>query len=301
LVVDGSSLEFLIEELISLGATDVAIPSESIAARFVDNVPKVLKKRIAVVDVKKVELERRAIFEPLAEEFDLKVDGVALTCHRTFEPKELHDALATVYFELETFLLGLEHELQINLDIDSLRKAVDVVRLSSRSATSRASLSVLAGVLASYESRGITSILVQSGASRHLAELFGELLEDETYKLMSRQAYCLGLPLRIQRTAKEFSRLARRLVTKPQFRYVLRLASRGMSLATQVPVPDVEALAPLIKKKYFPPAVSLKGIIPKARKAWEHTEPNFVPPPGERGFDVLKWSEEKTEKDGHVD
>src|SRR5918911_1776983 len=73
LTFDGSGLQFLIEEFISLGVIDIAVDPRSETARVIDTLPEILNKRLIIFSKVNRSIEKcDAIFAPLSEELNVK-------------------------------------------------------------------------------------------------------------------------------------------------------------------------------------------------------------------------------------
>lgn len=277
--VDGSSLWFVVEELVSFAVTDIALIGGYPAADFVDTLPASLKRRIVIVDKKqKCRSRADAILAPMADEFQVTLRGPGIEFRRALDP-EVQRAIAVVYFYLYTYLLGLENELQIDINLGSFKESISVLRKASRNPEFRATLAILAGVLETYSPQSITTFELRSSAPDRLVTLFQEFIADETYREMSTHTHLLGFPIHLQRSMTLLGRLAKQLVTKSPFKDLVNLSSKGISAATSLPIPTSEMYEPLLKTGYLPPIVSYGGAVQKAREAWALANPDYVPHP----------------------
>jgi hypothetical protein len=274
---DASSWPFIVEELIAFGATDIAIPKISLALYAMDVLPDSLRKRIQVIDKKRAILQSSNLFfSPIAENFGLKVGAWSLSRTREI-PEVLELAVVDLYFNMYTFFLGLEYQLEIDLNIQSMKQSTEVLRAEARDPESRARLAVLAGVLNCYGPSSVDSVVLKPSSAPRLIELFTEFVQDETYRQMSRSFHDLGYPARLKRSLTVIGRLAKKLVTQAPFKQVIDLSSRTIAAASSLPVPDSELGASLLRKKYLPPVVPVRHALSRAREAWEKAETLFVP------------------------
>jgi hypothetical protein len=161
------------------------------AATFVKHLPIVLRERVIIVDKnQKTRTRLLALFEPLAEEFQITM-GVGLGFSEKL-PKELSESLATLFFKLHDYLLGLEYGLQVDIDINVLRSATTNIKRFARNPEGRTNLAVLSGILSTYKAQTIPALRMKSYASSELVDLFQGFVEDRTYELLSHQAHLLG-------------------------------------------------------------------------------------------------------------
>lgn len=276
-VRDASSWPFIVEELIAFGATDIAIPKISLALYAMDVLPDSLRKRIKIIDKKQAVLEASNLFfSPIAEDFGLKIGTWSLARRREI-PEALELAVVKLYFNMYAFFLGLEYHLEIDIDIQSMRQSIDILRAQARNPESRAGLAVLAGVFNCYDPTSVNSVILKPTVSDRLVELFVEFVQDETYKQMSRSFHDLGYPAHLKRSLTVIGRLSRKLVTKVPFKQVLDISSKIIAAASSLPLPDSELGESLVRKKYLPPVVPVRKAIGRAREAWEKAETSFVP------------------------
>jgi len=274
---DASSWPFIVEELIAFGATDIAIPKISLALYAMDVLPDSLRKRIQVIDKKRAILDAsNQFFSPIAEDFGLKVGAWSLSRKREItETIEL--AVVDLYFNMYTFFLGLEYQLEVDLDIDLLKKSTAVLREHAKDPVSRARLAVLAGVLNCYGPSSVDTIVLKPGSNARLIDLFVEFVQDETYRQMSHNFHKLGYPAHLKRSLTIIGRLSRKLVTKRPFKQVIDVSSKVIATASSLPVPDSKLGESLVKKTYLPPVVPVRQALGRARYAWEKSERPFVP------------------------
>jgi hypothetical protein len=274
---DASSWPFIVEELIAFGATDIAIPKISLALYAMDVLPDSLRKRIQIIDKKRAVLDASNLFfSPIAEEFGLKVGAWSLTRMRNI-PQNLELAVVELYFNMYTFFLGLEYQLEIDLNIDSIKQSIEVLRSHARDSVSRARLAVLTGVLNCYGPSKVDSIILKPSSNTRLIELFAEFVQDETYRQISNNFHKLGYPAHLKRSITLIGRLSRKFITNAPFKQVVDISSKIIATASSLPLPDSKLGASLVKKKYLPPVVPVRKAMSRAKAAWEKAEKPFVP------------------------
>jgi hypothetical protein len=274
---DASSWPFIVEELIAFGATDIAIPKISLALYAMDALPESLRKRIQVIDKRRAILESSNLFfSPIAAEFGLKVGAWSLSRMREI-PEDLETAVVDLYFSMYAFFLGLEYQLEIDLDMRFMKQSVETLRARAREPESRARLAVLSGVLNCYETASVDTIVLKPAANTRQIELFAEFVQDEAYKELSRTFHNLGYPDRFKRSVTVIGRIARKLMTQAPFKQLIDVSSRIISAASNLPLPDSELGAVLVRRKYLPPVVPVRQALSRAKEAWERAETPFVP------------------------
>ncbi len=222
----------------------------------------------------------RALRKPICREFGLihipPPDGGGLRFEkRLSEPIE--KAVLCLECDWYKFLLGLEHGLQIDVDVSRIREAALLLRKHAKRTDTRAVLATIAGVLSPYvptKAGVIEMVPVESG---DLVDTFRALLEDETYRAISQEFHRIGFPARLKEGLARLGSLSKRLVRKRQFKNVLTLGTKTITAATQVPLPDGELAERLLGKQYLPPTLSLAPALQKARKLWEDSGCEFSP------------------------
>lgn len=277
---DGSGLQYQIEELIASGAVEISVEASDMAVEFIKMLPPTLKKRTSIVDRRHKCLKRtQSLIAPIADELSLEIEHGAFR-FGSKTPHDLGDAATTVYFNIHPFLLGIEHELQVEIDIERLISSIQMLREKLRSPASRATIVELEGILGTYKQNSVDSITIKSDASKEHVQLFKEFVEDQQYLRLSEEYYRLGLPDYMKRAVTLIGRLTRKLIKKPVFRETAGLSSKIVSTATKIPMPNSEMWEALLRKEYLPPIISLKRVMEKAERSWDKTRPNPVLPPG---------------------
>lgn len=280
LIKDGSALTYQIEELIALGAMEIALETTPMHKAFRDSLSPGIRKRVCLIDPEGIVFQRvLAMMAPIAEEFDLKLDRGAIGYYKSLK-KPVSNASKVLYFSLYAFLLGIENQLQIDIDLPAFQFSVHLLRQELRNPKGRGLVSMLEGLLATYEPVSITTTTIRSTAAEQLIKLFEEFVQDETYCYLSEQSNKLGFPQRAKRAITLVGRYAKKLVTKPAFRNVADLSAKGITIATQVPLPDSEMCETLISSGFLPPVVSLENAMHSAHKLWQTQKPEIVLPPG---------------------
>jgi hypothetical protein len=279
-VVDYSIIPFMIEELVSFGASEFALdlPQEDFEY-LTQQFSVAFRKRLFAAPKEKVIGQLNAIMGPVFEEYDIKpFAGVGLGFCSGQMNDLSHAAVSSLYFGLCDFLLGLEHELHVDVDVESLRLVSNTVRIRSRNPRTRAHMAILEGILSSYQPTKLEAVELRSCASDQVVSLFSQFVEDETYQLLSKEAHAFGIPARLKRARGAFTRLSRQMLTKPAFKSILNLGSRMITAATHVPAPDTDLASSLFSKPFLPPIVSLSNARERALASYRNSNPEFLPP-----------------------
>lgn len=280
LIRDASSLPFILEEVVSYGAVDIAIPARSLSSLALDSVSDVLKRRVRVIDEDfKIWEMDRTVREPIRADFGLRYfpeGGEAMTFDEKL-PSQVERAVLRLEHDWYDFLLGLTFKLQIDVGITELRRSIEILRENAKTPETRAILATFAGVLSTYRTHEVGVIEMVPRASERLVEVFQAFLEDSTYLSMSRNFHELGFPQRLKAGLSRVGTLAKRLVRKSAFKKVVGLGSKSITAATQIPLPEADLGERLLEKKYLPPIITLGHAVEKAHRAWSGSGVDFTP------------------------
>lgn len=285
-VLDLSSLQFLIEEFMVLCATKIAIPEDSEIVSSIKYLDPVFRNRVVLIDKKRQSYRKLgAILAPIQEEFQVRLTKLdypgafSLSVEKEV-PEKLHKAIPILFFNLRTFLLGIEYELQIELDLNSIKEATDTIRQNSKNPETRITLASLQGLFETYEQQKITSLGILPTAYEENLSLFQELIEEQIYKIMSNQSHSIGFPSLLHRSVTNIKRLTKQLLTETPYKQIITLSTKFISAAMKVPIPESEWAASLIRKKYLPPVISFDKAIEKAHEAWKSIDHKPIAPKG---------------------
>ena len=277
IIRDGSALPYQVEELITLGAIEVAVDaSDMMAGDFIKSLPTSLKKRVVQVDKRGICRQRvDSLFAPIAEELGIEVNYRGLSYHKHKLDESLPDAVIKVYSDLYQFLVGMEHELQIDIDLWGVIQSLETLREHLRSRDARAVAAILLGVFQTYRTVSIPALIFESAAPEQLLKLFEDFVRDETYRHLSMEAHKLGLPTKAKRAINLMGRYVQKLFQRPTVRQIADLSSKGLSVATQIPIPNSDMADALLRKGFLPPIVSLGSAMHRARVFWSKANPEI--------------------------
>lgn len=269
---DVTSFEFIVEALIAHSASEIVLESygEKLDGKLLNNVPQALRKRIKFVDKDRSALKlATAVISPVFDEYSVEPQGLALAFKKEMADHELDNAIATSYWSLYPFVLGLRHKLEVDIDIGMFKKAVSTIRRKSKNSEARANMSILEGVLNCYSPFTIDALNIVPRATREQAELFINLLEDSSFKELSRASFGLGLPIYFRKSLLRIKQGVRKIVSSERFKPLVNASSKSITAATRVPLPDADLIKSMVTSDYLPPIVSLKPILEQARTVWE--------------------------------
>ncbi len=273
-VVDGTSLSFIVEDVIALSAVSIVIPSTHHAAGFVDKLDPVIGKRVEVAKITASYNQFMALFEPVTEEFSVEFDfGFSCKTEST-----VGAAISRIYFDVMDYFIAKNYKTELDIDKKRLSESLELVKNASKSSESRAVLSVLQGIFNTYGGYSINSLRVTSQAKSELIHIFDDLVEDRLYQQASAKTHQIGLPLLAKRSLVLAGRALESFLKKTPFRHVLNLGSRAIEAATTVPMPDSDMAQELLASGYLPPLTKIGDTVSSALKKWERVKPDPMYP-----------------------
>ncbi len=272
--VEGSLLPIVVEELVSRSAISIAIRPGNVS-HFIDELPEVLKRRVQLIDDSSAFQHTKALLNPISEEFEVVLDEHGALVGNKRLPKSLDRALTYLFFELSTYLLGMQYQLQVDIDLERFQKSIKIIKDSARNPDGRAVLAALLGILRTYRKQDLAALAALPDAKSELVELFSQLIEDQTYIENCANAYGIGFPGRLKRCLVLIRRGCESIVSRKPFKQMFNLGSRAVEAATCVPMPNSEVTERLLKRDFLPPMVKIRPIITDAIKMWEKTNPDL--------------------------
>jgi hypothetical protein len=275
---DASALQFFVEEMVRRGAVQIAVDGYSSFFGAVNRFPDAFQQRIKKVDRKQRSVQKAlAIMDPVLKEFSIECRKLS---HMVLPPStqpEIGVAAIRVTNTLQRFLLGLEYQLQVEIDLQATRESLDLLLNHTSTPQSRSHLATLQGILSHYEPTAITTVEVKGTPPGELLQHFARFVEDEHYRNFSGGSRLFGFPTRLERALVLVRRFAEKLVTQSPFKQMLDIGSESIKAATGIPLPDSELGRSLLKNQFLPPVISLREPSARAFALWEELKPPFIP------------------------
>jgi hypothetical protein len=276
---DGSSLPFMVEELISQGATFLAVDGSSPYFAAVDKLPEVFRRRVLKIDKDGKAITRmHAILSPILEELDVKftpptfLDGHGLTTLAG------HAVSSLCTRDIRNFVLGIEYELQIDINLPRIRENLAILDRHVRSSEARAHLAMLKQIFGAYESREVRELgLLLPASPIQRLEAFLTFVEQAEYRQLSKERRLFGFPALLHKAIAKFDHLIDSLSGTPSSRSLVSIATKQIELATKIPMPDEKLLESLEFRPYLPPIISLEESKARAKANWRLARPPFIP------------------------
>lgn len=268
--VDGSSLSFIVEEIISLSAVEILIPNYLPAAEFIDTLDPRIGARVNVVDAIERHNQFMSLLAPITEEFSVDYDG-SFACGVT--DKTVQRFLQDLYFNLDNYLLALHYKAEVDVDIEKLRRSTDGLRVLSRNPAARAILANLSGIFNLYTTVDVTGLkTIRPIDHSTLIESFNELLDDSAYIDATRDSHAFGFPSQIRRSVDLAREHLQKVVRHPRFKHLFNLGGKVITVATGAPIPNADAVGDLINVGFLPPIVDIDHAIRRGRDMWKQAK-----------------------------
>jgi hypothetical protein len=295
--VDYSVYPFVIEELISLGVARVAVVRGTDAENVLGALSKFMSSRITVINPSKQAEKIDALFRPLAAEFGVEfswpgspIFSLAVSSDRPINDT-LHraiDACMFLYAGIFNIVLGMEYELQIEVNLENAKKQIAVLLEGTKSREARDVLAILKGVLNCYHNASLSTIRPRVADVSQGQLLLRDLLSDSGFQKMEAAAHDFGVPEWVERAKLSFTQSAMRLLSKPEYKRRLRLATQKLN----VPSRDTTKIlsgAPFYQG-YLPPVLPFDSVRRRAQESWLKVQPTPITPqhafePPRQGFD----------------
>ncbi len=271
----------MVEQLLASVSMYAVTDSEIFKTADIWNrIPVILRKRIHRVKAGDAYKMTTAILMPIFEEVGVDVDYPGLRFKSLNNKDEvLRFATTTLYFQIPDFLLACRHKLCLDFPIDSVLSSLKVLHRKLRSPEARASIVTLLGVFNSYGRTSVEGLKAVSNLPEDAARRIMDLFEDEVYTKMSAARGLMGIPSKVRRASVVCSRLARDLANSAAFKPVVNLASKVVSVATKLPIPDSEIATLMARKGFMPPILSLASERRAAFDSHVAANPPILPHP----------------------
>src|SRR5262249_26840894 len=139
----------LVEEMLAHSAIQVGIPATSVLGQAISTLPPTLRKRVRVLDEdRQVRMKCDAVFRGMADELNLSLGGHGVGFGQN--PTQIQSDAAALYLEFYPYLLALEYEMEVAIDVPSWADRADEIRSQLRNPEARAILSVISGIARTY-------------------------------------------------------------------------------------------------------------------------------------------------------
>jgi len=274
-VSDAGAVEHLVAELMPLGATELVMPKLALAAKHLDEANPIAARRVTLVNADfQAETRTSAVLAPVLEDLKIEQDrppfgDMQITLHvPDVIAEELLHATFDLWDDIRVLMLGIEHGLQVQMDLAQLAWRLDFVGAHVRSPRARSVIAELRAVLNCYRRTEVAALRLIPSSEAEVARRFEEFVRLAEYEQLSHEVYGLGVPGMVRLAKKRISNLVHDLLRSPRVAKLLALGSRVAAVAEKTP--DVSDLLgeTILDPNYLPPIVDLTASIQRARKAW---------------------------------
>lgn len=276
---DFSAFAQMIEEYISFGAVNIVIPSSSPEVEVLEQMPKLLKDRISIIeDSEEIEIVNRILFE-IRNEFDAKLnsDSTFIKLPKN-TPRELIHSLDQIHSDVKNLSLGFNHGIQIGFHIESSINAIRYLRGKVYNRTSRVVLAQLEGLLQQYESVEFQAVTPpKEDTPFELINIFDKLINDESYLEYSNAITELTLSDRRENTLRNIRELSQKIGSKNYVSVGWDYLTKIIKVLSGVPLPESKAISSIIKGQKLPQLVNLSNAKANALDIWRKTSDKSNP------------------------
>ena len=243
-----------------------------------NQIPPILRNRVWKINGDNTTLRLKAILSPILRETQVEFDGYSATSHKKGDTQAFDAVALLALIDLRPFILALENELQVDIDLAAIKERLAVLDAHLSSSEARAHLAMLKLIFGAYEKRQVNELELLPASPSQRVEAFLHFMEDATYNELSKERRLFGFPAQFAKAAIKFDRLTETLANSSLFHGLLSIGTRSIETVTKLPMPNAKMLESLITTGYLPPIISLKESRARAREAWKRVKPAFKPP-----------------------
>ena len=275
---DFSTFGFMLEEFISLGAINIALPKSSPEIRALSKMPPMLRRRIKIIDdaVEREFVER--ILHPIRVEFGAKIVNEVGELKFPKDLKQpIREAIHAAHRNVWRLALGFNHSLQVGIIPTSFNSAITQLRNKSKDSESRLVLAQLAAFSNVYKDVQFNAPKPNINLPGELISVFDRLVNDPNYIEFSNAISGLAYPkerrgtlLRVKAASRKI--MASRIATTT-WNYVAKL----IQVWTGAPISEAGDLASFISDRSFPTLVDLQSARESALRMWQSSSKTSEP------------------------
>ena len=168
----------------------------------------------------------------------------------------------------------MRNGLQVALDIKRMRTAVMTLLKASQTPDSIANLTTIAQVLSTYRPHRVGAVKMISEAPGRMVEFFQDLVDLPLYQELSHSVWAMGRVGKAGASATDVTQAARRLAEQQE---ALRFGRSAAFIPSERLHLSNSTAAEYLNLNYFPPIISFKKALDKARTNWKQLAPELVP------------------------
>jgi len=286
---DYSVYPFLVEELVSVGVSQIAVVSGTGQAEMLPVLSNFMKDRIVIIDPSINIKQVSSLFDPIADELGATFQfppvptyGVSVTRDKPISNKATsEDKICTIcaqlYPDFFKLVLGMQYELEIEFDIIRAKQHLLFLRDHLRSREARDLTAILSGVLSNYEEMELDTLEFITPAHNSFRKVFEDLLNDSNYRNMSQSSYGLGVAACVDEAKKAFAASAQKVNNNSKFAGVFRQSSRKIQVARSTSNLASQASVSEDMASYMPPILPFNSVRKRAQETWLRVKPAPIP------------------------
>jgi len=264
---DFSTFAWMIEEFVALGATTVHVTKSAPEVRLVGQMPRLLRRRVTIIDDEPETMSTALILEPIHEELGCWIErGTLLFSKKT--PPSTQRAVRQIGHGLHALAVGLNHGTQVGLSAAAFCSALETIRSQARSPEARATCSQLLGVAKAYREVAFDAPHAKALAPTSLLNLFDELVNNERYLTFSRAVARIGSVSGRRAALSRIRSTVRSLFSSPPAAARLESVTKIVSVGSGKALPKAEALFSMFSVRRMPVLVDLAQAKRLALRRW---------------------------------
>lgn len=278
-VKDFSTYALMLEEFISFGAINIAIPQSAPESTTIKQMPLLLSNRIKIInDVPEIETVNRVLYD-IRKEFGVQISEENNNLSfKNIRDKTLYRPITRIHEDVKKMALGFNHNLQIGLNAQHSINTIQLLRRKAKNPSARVMLAQLEATLKQYKSidfEGIT--LPKETTPIELVNIFDKLINDPLYVNYSDSIAKLSNPQNRERAIIELRGLSRAISSKSYIATGWDYVSKIVKLFIGVPLPDSKAIASIINERDFPIMLNLDVAKKRVFENWKNSDYSQTP------------------------
>jgi hypothetical protein len=291
---DFSCFGQMLEEYICFGAVHIIIPSSSPEITTLEQMPRLLKKRIRIIDdSKEIETVYRLLYG-LKKEFKFKINEEKNFLY--FPKKTPHETIEhidQVHKDIKKLALGFNHNIQIPINTQLSIESLKFLRTKVSDSATRLILAQIEALLNQYKKIEFEALSTpKDDTPFELITVFDKLINDEHYLEYSDTITKLSSQITREQAKLKLKELTRLIGSKnyigKSWDYIVKI----IKVWTGVPLPEFKTIASLIKSNELPSLINMDIARKRAVEMWRNS--NLTNQPLRRdGLPVLdgdiKW------------
>lgn len=265
---DPSTFAFMLEEFVSTGAVQICVRASNAEAARVPQLPPVLRHSVEVLsDVHERGAVRR-LLAPLRDELGVGESDDGRLSFPEAMPSKIRDAVGNVHHALLRLAIGLNHAVQIDLNLQRIEAALALLREEAIRTESRGIVARIQAIVGSYETINLEAPRLKSDVPAELIEVFDRLINDSTYLGYSESIFDLTLPEARPAALLRARSAALQVAQKPILKAGWNLARAAIMAYTGASVPEAASFMGFFGDSRLPLIVNQGEARRKAVAAW---------------------------------